>query len=374
MAGIYLHIPYCKQACHYCNFHFSTQLSSMEAMTQAMVLELEQRREGFGHRTLETIYFGGGTPSLLPLAQLETLFEALHKSFSIAPGAEITLECNPDDLKGSAYQDLVSLGVNRLSVGIQSFREQDLRWMNRAHTAQEAEEVINRALQGGFRNFSVDLIYGLPHMSTQDWLDQLNKVADLPVHHLSCYALTVEPKTALAHFVKTGQSPQPDEEEQWNHFLALRAWAPTQGFEAYEISNLARAGQYALHNTRYWTGGEYLGLGPGAHSYYQGKRWINLPNNPQYIRQINQGGFPTEIETLDEKTQFNEAIMTRLRTQWGLPLAWVEQSPYAQEFSRNAAPILEKGWLCKEDHAWKLTEEGLRWADKIASDLFVGWD
>ncbi len=346
----------------------------MEQMTHALVMELEQRIDEFPHRQIESIYFGGGTPSLLPLPYLDILFQALHNKFSIAPQAEITLECNPDDLKGSAYKDLKSMGVNRLSIGIQSFRDQDLQWMNRAHNAQEAEQVIHKALQGGFQNFSVDLIYGLPNMSTQDWLDQLDKVATFPVNHLSCYALTVEPKTALDHFVKTGKSPAPDEEEQWNHYLALREWATEHGFEAYEISNFAKEGHYALHNTRYWLGRDYLGLGPGAHSYYQGKRWVNISNNPLYIKKINQGEFPTEIEVLDSKTIFNEAIMTRLRTQWGMETEWVENSPFAEEFSRNAAPLLNKGWLMKENGTWKLSIEGLRWADRIASDLFVGWD
>lgn len=371
MAGIYIHIPFCKQACHYCNFHFSTNMNRTREMTSAIIKEIEKRSVDWQDTAIDTIYFGGGTPSILPIQQVEQLLAALHRHFSINKDAEITFEANPDDMKGEKYAQLKTLGINRLSIGIQSFSDYDLKWMNRAHTTTEAEECINKAVQGGFRDFSADLIYGLPHQSGLQWLDNLNKITEYPVNHLSCYALTVEEKTALAHMVSKGIKNPVNEDLQNAHYDILLTWAEKNHFEAYEISNFAKEKNYSRHNTAYWFGEKYLGLGPGAHSYDGKTRYFNIENNALYLSLTEHNQSVCETEDIDEKTAFNELIMTRLRTIWGIPEDLIAASPFADNFIKSVHKWIADEKVIYRDNAYKLTREGLFWADGIAADLFI---
>lgn len=340
-------------------------------MTEAIIKEMELRSRDWPDVKADTIYFGGGTPSVLPIDQVDQIVTALHRNFSIKTEAEITFECNPDDLKGEKYTQLKALGINRLSIGIQSFDDHDLKWMNRAHTADEAEECINTAVRGGFRDFSVDLIYGLPHQSDVKWRKNLNKVLNYPVNHLSCYALTMEEKTALAHLVRKGKQSPVDEEQQNAHYEILLSWAEENYFEAYEISNFAREKNYSRHNTAYWFGEIYLGLGPGAHSFDGKKRYLNIENNTRYLSLAGQDQPAYATEDINEKTAFNELIMTRLRTIWGIPADLVSSSSFSDRFNKNIQRWIAGGKVVFSGDAYKLTREGLLWADGIASDLFV---
>ncbi len=343
----------------------------MKDMTEGIIKEIELRAPMWETKNIDTIYFGGGTPSILPIDHIENILKAIYRHFNINSEAEITLESNPDDLQGDKYAQLKALGVNRLSIGIQSFNEFDLQWMNRAHNAIEAEDCINKAVQGGIRDFSVDLIYGLPHQSNDQWLQNLNRILDLPVNHLSCYALTIEEKTALAHMVKTGKRNPTDDEVQNQHYLTLLDWADRNHFEPYEISNFAKEKNYSKHNTAYWFGEQYLGLGPGAHSYDGHRRYLNIENNALYLSLIEKSQIPYEIEEIDEKTAFNELIMTRLRTMWGIPAALITATPFADQFLSDINPYLRDGRVVFHENAYKLTRSGLLWADGIAAELFV---
>ncbi len=371
MAGIYIHIPFCKKACHYCNFHFSTNLSLMDEMTKAIVIEIQQRADELKGEDVHTIYFGGGTPSILPLEQLSIILNELHRNYSIVTNPEITLESNPDDLKGDKYKNLRGLGVNRLSVGIQSFNASDLQWMNRVHTAEEAESCINRAVQGGFEHFSLDLIYGIPSTSHDVWLANLSKVNELPVNHLSCYALTVEDNTALAHFIKKGKVRDTDDQHQIDQYNLLLDWADDSGFDLYEISNLAKDGHYSIHNTSYWFGAKYIGIGPGAHSFDGNSRRYNIANNPSYIKSLNSNKMYYETEILLPETHYNEWIMTRLRTKWGIDKEALEQWERSTEFYLSIKKWIDGGKVEFNGKSFVLTRAGLLWADGIAADLFV---
>ena len=343
----------------------------MEEMTKAIVIEIQQRADELKGEEVKTIYFGGGTPSILPLEQLEIILNELHRNFSIISQPEITLESNPDDLKGEKYKHLRDLGVNRLSVGIQSFNADDLKWMNRVHTAEEAETCINRAVQGGFEHFSIDLIYGIPSNSHDVWLTNLSKVSDLPVNHLSCYALTIEENTALAHFVKKGLFRETDDQHQIDQYNLLLDWAIDTGFELYEISNLAKDGHYSLHNTSYWFGAKYIGLGPGAHSFDGNNRRYNVAHNPNYIKAINNNKPYFETEILLPDTHYNEWIMTRLRTKWGVESESLEKWGRGTDFLSGIQKWIDNGKVEFDGKTFKLTRQGLLWADGIAADLFV---
>ncbi|MEM1220964.1 MAG: radical SAM family heme chaperone HemW, partial [Bacteroidota bacterium] len=283
MAGIYLHIPFCKQACHYCNFHFSTSLRKKTEMVEALLREIDLRHDYLSDRQLRSIYLGGGTPSLLTGSELEQLFERIDQYFTIAPDAEITLEANPDDLSREYLSALAKSPVNRLSIGVQSFFAEDLAFMNRAHTAEEADRCIRLAQDAGFSNMSIDLIYGSPTTPLEHWIQNLEKSIALGVPHLSTYALTVEPKTALEHFVAKGKVPAPKDEHMEEQFMAMLDRLEAAGYEHYEISNWAKPGHYAVHNTSYWQGIPYLGIGPSAHSYDGQSRQWTIANNARYM-------------------------------------------------------------------------------------------
>jgi oxygen-independent coproporphyrinogen III oxidase len=373
MPHLYLHIPFCRQACHYCDFHFSTTQSGRNELLRAMLQEIDMRAYELPKQALETIYFGGGTPSLLTAEELNAFFAAIEKKFEILTDAEITLEANPDDLTETYLRELKATQVNRLSIGIQSFREQDLKQMNRAHTATQAREAVRLAQQFGFNNITVDLIYGIPDLTDADWEKNLHEVFELGVQHLSAYCLTVEPRTPLAHFVKTGKAKPIDEEQAGRQFQLLCTYAAAHGFEQYEISNFATMGFSARHNSSYWKSKPYLGIGPSAHSFDgKARRW-NVSNNAVYTQAVEQGEVYFESEELTLTERYNEYVMTRLRTSWGCDLNEIENMfgvAYRMHVLKEAEPYIAQEALLQNDQVLVLSASGKLIADKIASDLF----
>ncbi|NQW37213.1 MAG: radical SAM family heme chaperone HemW [Flavobacteriales bacterium] len=388
---MYLHIPFCKQACCYCNFHFSTSLKRKEEMLNAMVKELILRKNEISE-PVETIYFGGGTPSLLTIDELQLLIDTVYQNYPIIDNPEITLEANPDDLSQlsfrtsqtegltqvrNLYDAYRQLGINRLSIGIQSFFEEDLQFMNRAHTAHEALNCLKEATQY-FDNITVDLIYGIPNLSTEKWRENLQMVFDLGINHLSSYALTVEPKTALANFINSGKYPPIDEALALEHFNILVEESKKQGFIQYEISNFGKENYFSKHNTAYWQGKPYLGIGPSAHSFNGKTRSWNVSNNALYLKSIAQNELPSESETLSKEELFNETIMTGLRTIWGVDLNKIESDfgiIYKTQLLKQAEKHIRQGTLeiilDKKTSILKITQKGLFLSDGIAADLFV---
>ncbi|MGZ3778885.1 MAG: radical SAM family heme chaperone HemW, partial [Mucilaginibacter sp.] len=320
MAGIYLHIPFCKKACHYCDFHFSTSLTYRDELIGALLHEIKLQKTYLDSENIETIYFGGGTPSLLSGEEINTIIDTITTIHTVTAGAEITLEANPDDLDTEKLKALRQTPVNRFSIGIQSFFDDDLAWMNRAHRSNEAESSIKRAQDAGFDNITVDLIYGYPLLTDQKWKTNLDKVFDLQVPHVSAYSMTVEPRTALAAFIKKKNQPPMNEEQSAEQFMQLMDAMISHGFEHYEISNFCKPGHYSRHNTNYWKGVKYLGIGPSAHSYNGETRQWNIANNAKYIQSLTTGIIPAEKEILSESNRLNEYIMTSLRTIWGLEI------------------------------------------------------
>jgi oxygen-independent coproporphyrinogen-3 oxidase len=373
MSGIYIHIPFCKQACHYCDFHFSTSLNTKAAFLEALKKEIDLRAGYLSNDLIETIYFGGGTPSLLSGAELESIFALLQSRFTIAPDAEITLEANPDDLSHARLEELSASRVNRLSIGIQSFREADLKRMNRAHTAIEAEVCVKRAREYGFANISIDLIYGLPEMSDQDWRTNLHRAFELKVEHISSYCLTVEPKTAWAKYVQSGKVLAVSDEQSASHFRILKEEMGWNNFIQYEISNFGLEGSFSKHNSNYWKGAHYLGLGPSAHSYNGLSRQWNVSNNAKYIKSLQENTFKAEVEVLTVEQKYNEYVMTSLRTIWGCNLKLV-QDRFGEKLSLYCAEEAEfyihSGSLVYRNHTLMLSDEGMLLADRIAADLF----
>ena len=372
MAGIYLHIPFCKQACHYCDFHFSTSLKAKPAFLEALFREIELQARYLEGAEIQTVYFGGGTPSLLTAAELERIFTHLHQHHRIAPNAEITLEANPDDLTPERLQELAASPINRLSIGIQSFREADLQWMNRAHTATEAAQCVQQAQAAGFSNITIDLIYGIPKLSMEEWEANIDQALALNVQHISAYCLTVEPGTALGHFVEKGQQAPVDQEAASEHFELLVQKLTDAGFVHYEISNFGREGHFSRHNSSYWLGKHYLGLGPSAHSFNGYSRQWNMANNARYIKALDEGELPAEVEALDTATRYNEYILTSLRTIWGTIVDQITAtfgSDYRAHFEREASDYFASGALLQNGNTVSLSTSGKLLADKIASDL-----
>ena len=318
MAGIYIHIPFCRKACHYCNFHFSTSLKQKDELLAAILKEIEIQKKYLNTAEIETVYLGGGTPSVLSIKDLDILFKTLDTHFTIKDTAEITLEANPDDLSLDYLQELKQHSrINRLSIGIQSFSEEDLLWMNRAHNAIDAKACIEYAQDAGFDNLTVDLIYGAPTTSDEQWLKNMKTVFDYDIPHISCYALTVEKDTALHNLVKKGKMPPIDEEKSARHFEMLMFEMKRFGYLHYEISNFAQPNHFARHNSNYWLGVPYLGLGPSAHSFDGTSRQWNIANNAVYIKSLNDNKVPFERENLTPAQRYNEYVMTTLRTIWG---------------------------------------------------------
>jgi len=373
MAGIYLHIPFCKQACYYCNFHFSTSLAQEPAMVTALLKEIEIRKDYLSGAPINTIYFGGGTPSLLPEKDLLRLQEAIHRNFNVDTGAEVTLEANPDDLSPEKLHMLQSAGVNRLSIGIQSFHEEDLKWMHRAHNAKQAKECILHAQDAGFENITIDLIYGGPTLTDAGWEYNVQQAIELGVPHLSCYALTVEPGTALDHFIKKKKVPAVDADKAARHFEQLLQWTGDAGYEQYEISNFAMKGWHSRHNSSYWQGASYLGLGPSAHSFDTRSRQWNVANNALYIKSLEKGELNFEKEELTPVMMLNEYLMTALRTSAGCDLGVISDR-FGEDkkcvILKESEGFMQKGWMRMEGEKLILTPEGRLFADGIASQLF----
>ncbi|MBB2151156.1 radical SAM family heme chaperone HemW [Pedobacter gandavensis] len=374
MSGIYIHIPFCKKACTYCDFHFSTSLKYVDEMTDAICTEIIKKKDRVADHQIGSIYFGGGTPSVLPTAAFEKIFNTLTKHFSIASDAEITIEANPDDLDAKKIKELRQLPVNRFSIGIQSFFEEDLIWMNRAHNAQEAEDCIKRSQDAGFENLSIDLIYGYPLLTDQKWLSNINKAIEFQTPHISAYSLTVEPRTALASAIKRGKQTPVNEEQSAAQFITLIDKLKEGGFEHYEISNFAKPGHYAVHNTNYWRGIPYMGIGPSAHGFDGQTRYLNVANNAAYLSDIREGRLPETIETLDLYDRFNEYIMTSLRTMWGTSLDKIAADfgkVFLADTLKSIQPFVERQWLINEQDHLTLTLDGKLFADHIASELFL---
>lgn len=374
MAGIYIHIPFCKQACNYCDFHFSTSLQHVDEMTDAICKEILLKKSRIADEQIGSIYFGGGTPSLLPEKSLARIFDTLTSNFSISADAEITIETNPDDLDAKKIAQLRQLPVNRFSIGVQSFFNEDLVWMNRAHTSNEAETCIKRSQDAGFENLSIDLIYGFPLLTDEKWLSNINKAIGLQTPHISAYSLTVEPKTALAAAIKKGKQIPVNDEQSAAQFITLTEKLAIAGFDHYEISNYSLPGRHAVHNTNYWRGIPYLGIGPSAHGFNGNVRYLNIANNAKYMQQLALGKLAETIEELDIYDRFNEYIMTSLRTMWGTDLQKIGNEfgkLFLEDTLKNIVPFLQRDWLKSENNRLILTPDGKLFADYIASELFL---
>lgn len=381
MPGIYLHIPFCKQACHYCDFHFSTSLKKKDALLIALKKELQLRKEELAGQTVNTIYFGGGTPSLLTGDELKAILEEIYEHYRVASDPEITLEANPDDLSKAKIKALAATPINRLSVGIQSFFNEDLKLMNRAHNAREAKNCLE-ALCTYFENSSLDLIYGIPGMTNARWEQNIATALSYPVPHISAYALTVEPQTALARFIKKGIIPPVDDAQAQEHFFILTETLAAHDFIHYEVSNFGKPGFFSRNNSAYWQGETYIGIGPSAHSFNGRQRSWNVSNNSQYITALAGNVLPATAETLTETDRYNEYIMTGLRTIWGVSLAKVASDfggRYTDYLLQQAAKYVKEGLLFfesvpaenGENRVLKTTGKGKFFSDGIASDLFL---
>ncbi len=373
MSGIYFHIPFCKQACHYCNFHFSTSLANKKEMLAAMKTEIMLTASLPFNKTINTIYFGGGTPSLLNTNEIVELLEATNKTYAVDSEAEITLEANPDDINEEKLTQWKSAGINRLSIGVQSFKQKDLQWMNRAHNSEQALQSIVMAKSAGFTNYSVDLIYGTPGLTDVEWINNIETITSMKVPHISCYALTVEPATALHKMIVKKRKEDVDAEKQASQFLILIKLLQAAGYEHYEISNFALPGYRSRHNSSYWQGDFYIGIGSSAHSYFNNTRRWNVSNNSLYINSLQKNLVPFEEEKLSITQQLNEYIMTSLRTVEGLDLSYVKK-----KFGEDKSSMLQKRSI-KYQETLKLTQlsgriiltaEGKLFADGIAADLF----
>ena len=372
MAGIYIHIPFCKQKCSYCDFHFSTNLQHKPNLIQAINKELEIRKNEIS-TPLETIYFGGGTPSILSEIELESIFETIYKNYSTKNLKEITLEANPDDLNKEKLNFLKSTPINRFSIGVQSFFEEDLKLMNRAHNTQEAETSIKLAQDFGFENITIDLIYGSTTTTNEMWKQNLQKAIELNVPHISSYALTVEEKTILDHQIKKGITKPVDEDHQNEQFQLLVDTLTSNDFIQYEISNFGKEDYFSLHNSNYWKGIHYLGIGPSAHSYNGKTRAWNIANNSKYIQTINENKLPQEIEVLNEVEQFNEMIMIGLRTIYGIDLNRINSEfsqPLVNSFYQELNQLINENLVEKKENRIILKPEAKFFADGIASRLF----
>lgn len=372
MPGIYIHIPFCKQACHYCDFHFSTSLKNKQPLLTALQSELILRSQELEGQKVNTIYFGGGTPSLLTAEEISSLLINIEKHYSIAKNAEITLEANPDDLSEEKIIELSKTSVNRLSIGIQSFFDEDLQMMNRTHSAKEAESCLSIA-KHYFKNITIDLIYGIPGLSAKRWKENLQKTFNYSIPHISSYALTVEEKTALASFIKNKKYPELDENLALEHFQILISETQKKGFVQYEISNFGQPGYFSKHNSSYWEGEPYIGIGPSAHSFHGNQRSWNISNNAKYIQKLQQNELALTYEKLTKKDRYNEYIMTGLRTIYGISLEKVTRDfgeDYHKHLSNEAVPFLDDKTLTWENDFLKATPKGKFLTDGIAASLF----
>ncbi len=373
MAGIYIHIPFCKQACHYCDFHFSTSVKNKTQLLEALVQEIQLRHTDWQDEPIETIYFGGGTPSVLTVDELHFLLDAVYANFQVIAAPEITLEANPDDLSPEYLLALSQTRINRLSIGIQSFFDADLQLMNRAHNAEQAKQSLALATQY-FDNITLDLIYGMPNMTNDQWLQNIETALSYGIPHISCYALTVEPKTALHSYIQKGQMPPLDEALAAEHFKLLVKLLEANGFVHYEFSNFGKPNYFSQNNSSYWLGKKYIGIGPSAHSFDGQSRSWNVSNNAKYIKAIQSQALYSETEILSLTDRYNEYIMTGLRTIWGVSLDKVEKEygvNYINYLNKQIQSHVQNGLLKIEDGILTTTAQGKFLGDGIVADLFV---
>ena len=372
MSGIYIHIPFCKQACHYCDFHFSTSMKKKDEMVLAIAKEIQMRKNEFENEVVETIYFGGGTPSVLQISEIRFLIDEVLAHYKVSENPEITLEANPDDLSNNQIIELSKSPINRLSIGIQSFFEDDLKMMNRAHNSAEAKECLAFATQY-FDNISLDLIYGIPGMSNEMWKQNIETALSFGIPHISSYALTVEPKTALNKLIQTGKIAKPNDESAQEHFAILVETLEANDFIHYELSNFGKENYFSKNNSAYWLGKKYIGVGPSAHSYDGISRSWNVSNNSLYLKSIQEDKLPSEIEILSISDRYNEYIMTGLRTIWGVSLDRIESefgNEYLNYLHKQAQKFINDGLLSIDNNILKPTSKGKFLTDGIASDLF----
>ena len=373
MSGIYIHIPFCKQACHYCDFHFSTSMKKKDEMVLALAKEIELRKGESQYEIIETIYFGGGTPSVLTIDDIQFLINSVYEHYHVVENPEITLEANPDDLDNEIIIQYANSPINRLSIGVQSFFEDDLQLMNRAHNSAEAKKCLEFATQH-FDNISIDLIYGMPNMSNEKWLQNIETALSFNIPHISSYALTVEPKTALHKMIKSGSIPTLDDDLAQQHFHILIDKLQENGFVHYELSNFGKPDYFSKNNTAYWLGKKYIGIGPSAHSYNGESRSWNVANNSLYLKAIAENKLPSETEILSKTDQYNEYIMTGLRTIWGVSLERIETefgTKYLDYLHQQVEKYISDNLLEIENNVLKTTKKGKFLSDGIASDLFL---
>lgn len=375
MAGIYIHIPFCKTKCHYCNFYSLASSRYFNEVIDAVVKELALRKAFIGDMPVDSIYFGGGTPSLMQQKHLEKIMAACYTHFDVQDTAEITLEANPDDLSFEKAQMLAGQHINRLSIGVQSFNDHELQFLNRVHDSRQAIHSIKEVQRAGFDNVTIDLIYGIPGSTSATWHNNLSQAAQLRIPHLSCYALTVEPATAFDRFIRKGTMPPPDEEQFLEQFDILMDMAATHGYEHYEVSNFCVDGQYARHNTAYWFGSPYLGLGPSAHSYDGNRRTWNIAHLKKYVDGVTSGKPVMESETLTATQKYNEFIMTRLRTKWGVSADSLQEH-FSKTFVRHFHHVLQKysgsDLITYKDGTLQLSRKGIMVSDAVIADFFAG--
>lgn len=374
MAGIYLHIPFCKRACYYCDFHFSTNTQIQSQLIPSMVEEIYLRRHYLQGEKLETIYFGGGTPSILGAEELDMLLHAIHQSHEVIANAEITLEANPDDLSAEKLDAFRASGINRLSIGIQSFNDSILTYLNRVHNSSAASASVEAAQRAGFGNISIDLIYAIPGLSSADWQDNINRALELKPQHISAYTLTVEEKTAFGKWLKDGSLIPVDESVAAEQMEMLGATLSAAGYKQYEISNFALPGFESRHNSNYWRGEKYLGIGPSAHSYNQRSRQHNVANNHLYVRGLKEKKVPAESELLTKHDQVNEYILTTLRTEDGCNLEILKRNfgyDVLALHSRYLRELQHNNLISLDHERLRLTRAGRLLADTISSDLFL---
>ena len=374
MAGIYIHIPFCKSKCAYCNFFSLASESKINDYVEALKKEIVLRKNYLGGEIVKTIYFGGGTPSLLSVKNIEEILELLNKNYEIIPNPEITLEINPDTIDREKMSSLKKIGVNRMSVGIQSFDDEDLRYLGRRHDSRHAMQVLEDLKQTDFEKITLDLIYGMPTLTEEKWNKNLDIFFSTGITHLSAYALTVEPKTILGQRIEKGELQSVSEEVTIRHYNILVERTKENDFEHYEISNFAKEGFRSQHNSIYWRDEKYLGLGPSAHSYDGNSRQWNISNLTKYIQLVGDAELFYEKEILSTEDKFNEYVMTSLRTSWGCDIEKIERDygkSYAHHFLKNIKKYLENGEMLKENNTYSLSEEGKLFADGIAADLFL---
>lgn len=374
MAGIYIHIPFCKKLCSYCDFYHIITQSDNKQFIDALIKETALRREYAGNEIIETIYLGGGTPSVLPAAEIRRIIESVRKSYTVSENCEVTIEINPDDADSEYLRELKNSGINRISLGIQSWRDSDLKLLNRRHNAAQATYALEETMKAGFRNVTIDLIYGIPGLTLADWADNLNKTFSYEIKHLSAYHLTIEPNTVFSKMKEKGLLSEIDEEDSSAQFNLLIDKAQSAGFVHYEISNFGKPGFFSIHNSNYWKQVNYIGLGPSAHSFNGYSRQWNIRDVRKYIKSVNAGSPLFEKEELDNKTRFNEYIMTTLRTMWGIDLEYVERIFNKEGYDyilNTAGKLINYGLMKQENKTLVLTNQGKMISDNIISELML---